>query len=128
MAPATSPRDSDVGVDSWREQIRRGALELAILLTLARVPRYGLEIIRHLEDATDLIVAEGTVYPILARLTRDGLLASEWRDGDVHPRKYYRLTPPGRARLEHLTGSWEEFVGQMSRLIAGARGGRDETH
>jgi PadR family transcriptional regulator PadR len=115
------------GVDAWREQLRRGALELAILLVLSRAPRYGLEIIRHLEDTTDLIVAEGTIYPILTRLARDRLLEAQWRDGDVHPRKYYRLTRLGQERLEQLTGSWEEFAGQMARLIAEGRGGRDDS-
>jgi PadR family transcriptional regulator PadR len=125
MSPSVE-RPRDDGFDVWREQLRRGALELAILLVLARAPRYGLEIIRHLEDTTDLVVAEGTVYPILARLTRDGLLASEWREEGVHPRKYYRLTGRGRQRLGEMTGSWEEFAGKMSRLIGAARGGRDE--
>lgn len=119
-------RERDDGYEAWREQLRRGALELAILLVLARARRYGLEIIRHLEDSTDLVVAEGTVYPILARLTRDGLLQSEWRQEGVHPRKYYRLTAGGRERLGAMTASWKEFAGKMSRLIAEARGGRDD--
>jgi len=127
MSQSAGARDRDEGFDAWREQLRRGALELAILLVLARAPRYGLDIIRHLEGATDLVVAEGTVYPILARLTRDRLLESQWRDEGVHPRKYYRLTAHGRLRLAEMTGSWEEFVGKMSLLIADARGGRDET-
>jgi PadR family transcriptional regulator PadR len=114
------------GFDPWREQVRRGALELAILLVLAPGARYGLEIIRHLEDSTDLVVAEGTIYPILGRLTRDGLLTSEWREEGVHPRKYYRLTERGRARLAEMTSAWEEFSGKMSRLIVAARGGRDD--
>ena len=112
--------------EGWSEQVRRGALELAILLALSREPRYGLEIIRHLERSTDLVVAEGTIYPILARLTRDRFLESSWREGGVHPRKYYRLTDRGRTRLEEMTRSWEEFTGKMSRLIEEARGGRNE--
>ncbi len=114
------------GFDSWWEQLRRGALELAILLSLSSAARYGLEIIRHLEGSTDLVVAEGTIYPILARLTRDRLLESEWRQEGVHPRKYYRLTDRGRARLAEMTARWEEFAGKMARLIGAARGGRDD--
>ncbi|RPJ84389.1 MAG: PadR family transcriptional regulator, partial [Acidobacteria bacterium] len=122
----TVERAGGPGFDAWWEQLRRGALELAILLTLARESRYGLEIIRHLENRTDLVVAEGTIYPILARLTRDRLLESTWREEGVHPRKYYRLTERGRVRLERMTRSWEEFAGKMSRLIAAASGGRHE--
>lgn len=123
--PGAASRPEE-GFESWREQLRRGALELAILLVLAEEPRYGLEIIRHLEASTDLVVAEGTVYPILGRLTRDGLLESAWREEGIHPRKYYRLTPRGRERLGEMTGSWEEFAKKMTRLIAAAREGRRE--
>ena len=60
--------------ETWQEQLRRGSLDLAILLTVSSGPRYGLSIIQHLEAFTDLVVTEGTIYPILGRLTRDGLL------------------------------------------------------
>ncbi len=126
MRPTT--RDlSGPDFEAWREQLRRGGLELAILLTLARGPRYGLEIIRHLEESTDLVVTEGTIYPILARLSRDEMLAAEWREDGVHPRKYYRLTGRGRRRLTDMTGLWEDFAGKLARLIAAARadGGSD---
>src|SRR5512142_1041531 len=101
-----APRGTGMTVNdgSWEEQLRRGGLELAILLTLAKGSKYGLEIIRHLEETTDLIVAEGTVYPLLARLTKDGLLAPSWvADEGPHPRKYYRLTERGRRRLRYMT-------------------------
>jgi len=108
------------GGESWQEQIRRGGLELAILLSLTREARYGLDIIRHLEAATDLVVTEGTIYPIMARLSRDGFVLAEWREDGVHPRKYYRLTPRGRARLAGMTGMWTTFVSQIDRLITAA--------
>jgi PadR family transcriptional regulator PadR len=89
-------------LENWQEQLRRGGLELAVLLVLSDARRYGLDIIRHLEEFTDLVVNEGTVYPLLARLTRDGLVKSEWvADGAPHPRKYYELTRTGRARSGH---------------------------
>jgi PadR family transcriptional regulator PadR len=90
--------------EAWREQLRRGGLELAILLALSRGPRYGLEIIRH-----------------LARLSRDQMLSAEWREEGAHPRKYYRLTGHGRRRLADMTGLWEDFAGKLARLIAAAR-------
>ncbi len=124
MSPVRDQATTDF--EAWREQLRRGGLELAILLSLAHGARYGLEIIRHLEESTDLVVTEGTIYPILARLSRDGMLASEWREEGVHPRKYYRLTPRGRRRLTDMTGLWEDFAGKLARLIAAARGGSDD--
>ena len=51
--------------ETWQEQLRRGSLDLAILLTVSPGPRYGLAIIQHLETFTDLVVTEGTIYPIL---------------------------------------------------------------
>lgn len=109
---------------AWEEQLRRGGLELAILLTLAPGTKYGLEIIRHLETMTDLVVAEGTVYPILARLAKEGLLASSWTaEAGPHPRKYYRLTDQGRRRLRYMSEHWREFTRKMERLLDAAGGG-----
>src|SRR5690348_13744733 len=108
-------------LDTWQEQLRRGSLDLAILLTVSTGPRYGLAIIQHLEAFTDLVVTEGTIYPILGRLTRDGLLDAEWVDGEApHARKYYRLTRRGAARLREMTEEWRGFTGKIARLIADA--------
>jgi PadR family transcriptional regulator PadR len=110
-------------IESWQEQLRRGGLELAILLAVASSPRYGLAIIRHLEEYTDLVVTEGTVYPILARLTRDGVLLAEWvADEGPHPRKYYRLTAKGRHDLDEMLGHWEAFAEKIDRLVRATRG------
>ena len=109
-------------LENWREQIRRGGLDLAILLAVAPAPRYGLEIIRHLEDFTDLVVTEGTIYPILARLSREGVLAADWvADEGPHPRKYYKLTESGRRILEKMLLDWSAFTEKIGRLIKSAR-------
>ena len=107
--------------DVWQEQLRRGGLELAVLLTLATQRRYGLEIIRHLEESTDLVLTEGTVYPLLARLTQDGLLTAEWDTSEARPRKYYRLTPQGRAALRANAVTWAEFAKAVGRVMSAAQ-------
>jgi len=105
-------------LEVWQEQLRRGSLDLAILLTVASGPRYGLAIIQHLEAFTDLVVSEGTIYPILGRLTREGLLDAEWVEGEApHPRKYYRLTRSGAKRLAHMKEEWRSFAGKIARLM-----------
>jgi PadR family transcriptional regulator PadR len=110
-----------MSLDTWNEQLRRGALEFAILLTLAPGRRYGLEIIRHLETFTDLVITEGTIYPLLARLTRDGVLQADWSAAEAaHPRKYYRLTPRGRRRLDEMTAHWQDFSAKIDRLVDAA--------
>jgi PadR family transcriptional regulator PadR len=108
---------------NWQEQLRRGGLDLAILLTVSSGPRYGLAIIQHLEAFTDLVVTEGTIYPILGRLTREGLLAAEWVEGEAaHARKYYRLTRQGVKRLDEMKQQWREFADKIGRLMAAAEG------
>ncbi len=109
-------------LDNWQEQLRRGGLDLAILLSLAPAPRYGLALIRHLEEATDLVVTDGTIYPILARLTREGLLTADWvADESSHPRKYYRLTERGRRTLAEMLAHWGDFTRKIERLAKAAR-------
>jgi PadR family transcriptional regulator PadR len=109
-------------LDAWREQLRRGGLEMAILLSLSRGRRYGLEIIRHLEDSTDLVVTEGTIYPLLARLAGEGFLESRWEPTEAsHPRKYYHLTERGQRRLLEMVEHWRDFSGKLERLIQAAR-------
>jgi PadR family transcriptional regulator PadR len=109
-------------LENWQEQLRRGGLDLAILLSLAPAPRYGLDLIRHLEETTDLVVSDGTVYPILARLTREGVLAAEWiADESPHPRKYYRLTEKGRKTLAEMQAHWSDFTSKIERLAKAAR-------
>ena len=105
-------------LDRWREQLRRGGLELAILLSVASTPRYGLEIIRYLQESTDLVVTEGTIYPILGRLTRNGIVEAEWISGQSpHPRKYYRLSTEGRETLDEMLDHWESFRGKIDNLV-----------
>jgi PadR family transcriptional regulator PadR len=116
-------------LETWLEQLRRGTLDLAILLTVSTGPRYGLAIIQHLEAFTDLVVTEGTIYPILGRLTREGLLDAYWVENESpHPRKYYRLTRQGAKRLSHMKSEWEAFSGKIGRLMdaaASERNGRE---
>jgi PadR family transcriptional regulator PadR len=110
-----------MSADTWQEQLRRGSLDLAILLSVASGPRYGLAIIQHLEAFTDLVVTEGTIYPILGRLTREGWLDAYWVEDEApHPRKYYRLTRAGGRRLAEMKAQWRAFTEKIERLMAAA--------
>ena len=112
------PRDQET-VDKWEVQLRKGCLELAILAALWDGKLYGLEILRRLEADSDLIVSEGTVYPLLSRLKVLGLVRSEWVESDAgHPRKYYTLTSVGKQRGRQMAGMWRRFSSSMSRLLA----------
>jgi PadR family transcriptional regulator PadR len=110
--------DADSITDKWEVQLRKGCLELAILAALWDGKRYGLEVLRRLESDSDLIVSEGTVYPLLSRLKALGLVASEWVESDAgHPRKYYALTTAGRQRALEMATIWTRFSSSMSRLL-----------
>jgi len=110
--------DQETG-DKWEVQLRKGCLELAILAALWDGRRYGLEILRRLESDSDLIVSEGTVYPLLSRLKALGLVRSEWVESDAgHPRKYYALSPAGKRRAVEMARIWARFSSSMSKLLA----------
>jgi PadR family transcriptional regulator PadR len=105
--------------DKWEAQLRRGCLELAILAALWDGALYGLEILRRMEKESDLIVSEGTIYPLLSRLKALGLVQSEWVESEAgHPRKYYQLTPAGRQRAREMAAIWERFSSSMSKLLS----------
>src|SRR5580698_3690778 len=105
--------------DKWEVQLRKGCLELAILAALWDAKLYGLEILRRLESDSDLIVSEGTIYPLLSRLKTLGLVRSEWVESDAgHPRKYYALTPAGKRRALEMTRIWARFSSSMGKLLA----------
>lgn len=105
--------------EKWEVQLRKGSLELAILASLWDGRHYGLEILRRLENDSDLIVVEGTVYPLLSRLKALGLLDSEWVESDSgHPRKYYLLTSAGRRRALEMARIWARFSSSMSKMLA----------
>jgi PadR family transcriptional regulator PadR len=111
--------------DKWEVQLRKGCLELAILVALWDGKLYGLEILRRLESDSDLIVSEGTVYPLLSRLKALELVRSEWVESDAgHPRKYYALTPAGKQRVREMAGMWTRFSSSMSKLLAPLSRGR----
>jgi PadR family transcriptional regulator PadR len=115
--PIIDPPELD-SPDKWEAQMRKGCLEMAVLASLWRGRLYGLEILRVLERDSSLVLAEGTIYPILNRLRTDGLLQSEWVEADAgHPRKYYQLTPAGRERATRMAETWTLFSAGLGCLI-----------
>ncbi len=104
--------------DKWEAQMRKGCLEMAVLASLWNGRLYGLEILRVLERDSQLVLAEGTIYPILNRLRGEGLLQSQWVEAEAgHPRKYYELTPAGRERVRRMAETWKLFSAGLGCLI-----------
>lgn len=93
-----------------KTQMRRGVLEYSILLILAAGDEYASSIIQKLKDV-NIIVAEGTTYPLLIRLKKLGLLNYRWEESTQGPpRKYYMITDHGREQLAELDNAWDELA------------------
>jgi DNA-binding PadR family transcriptional regulator len=99
-------------------ELRRGVLVIAVLSQLREV-QYGYSL-RQALARRGMPIEEGTLYPLLRRLEKQGVLASEWRIEDGPPRRYYRLNDAGEALLAELTASWHALVGTMAGLLEGS--------
>lgn len=98
-------------------QIKKGALEFCVLAVIAREERYGYEIVKILGEH-GLATPEGTIYPLLARLKKEGLVAGAWRTPERgSPRKYYRVTGAGEAALREFKQSWSEFTASVDNIL-----------
>ncbi len=104
-------------------QMRRGALEFCVLALLRYEERYGLDLARTLAAADGLLTSEGTLYPLLARLRREGLVNTTWHESKQGPpRRYYRLTEDGAQALEAFAVQWKRFRDAVDTLIGGGVG------
>jgi len=106
----------DDGRDRRIIQLRRGILELAVMGVLYHGRHYGYSLIRVLSERGSISLKEGTIYPILARLDRDGLVGSEWVESvQGPPRKYYALTSSGRRLFDELSQELDSLVALVQR-------------
>lgn len=104
-------------------QMRRGTLQYCVLAMLTSDERYGFDLVRDLADLDGMVTSEGTIYPLLSRLRRDGLVESTWRESPSGPpRRYYRLTDAGREALEGFRREWARFRDAVDALVEGRDG------
>ncbi|MFK5632968.1 MULTISPECIES: PadR family transcriptional regulator [unclassified Ornithinimicrobium] len=99
------------------QELRRGTVVLAALEMLTE-PRYGYELLAHLEKA-GFVIEGNTLYPLLRRLEKQELLTSEWNTQESRPRKYYDITATGRTLLDRLLTEW----GALDAAVTGLRKG-----
>jgi PadR family transcriptional regulator PadR len=90
-----------------------------VLGLLARDEHYGFDLVRRLGALDGMVTGEGTLYPLLSRLQKDGRVASTWRDSDSGgpPRKYYAITANGRRALHDFTAEWGRFRDTVDKLL-----------
>ena len=107
-----------MNIDDWRSQLKRGTLEFSILLMIHKGECYGYELITRLEQRPILAAKESTIYPLLRRLLKDGLLSSSWRDSaeGLPPRKYYTITEKGRETLAAMEAEWGNLLSAISEI------------
>ena len=112
--------------DNVKVQMRKGILEYCILAILSRGDSYAPKIIAELKNA-EMIVVEGTLYPILTRQKNAGLLTYRWEESPQGPpRKYYMLTEAGRQQLALLDEAWDEMVEQIKLIRHGKEGDTEQ--
>ena len=106
-------------IDQRRVQWLKGVLDLCVLARLASGEAYGYEISKDLEAAGFGEIKGGTLYPLLNRLDRDGLVTTSWRAGDQGPnRKYYQITEVGLTTLRAAAEAWSEFTEIASQTLS----------
>ncbi|MGN1248153.1 MAG: PadR family transcriptional regulator [Paludibacteraceae bacterium] len=106
-------------IDNIKTQMRKGILEYCVLSIISRRGEaYTSDVIEVLRDA-DLLVVEGTVYPLLTRMKNNGLLTYRWEESrEGPPRKYFRLTPEGAALLADLEQEWNAITASIQKVVS----------
>jgi PadR family transcriptional regulator, regulatory protein PadR len=99
-------------------QLRRGVLEHLVLSLLDDEPLYGFDLVRRLSEVDGMVTSEGTIYPLLSRLRREGRVTTTWAESEAGPpRRYYALTPEGRASLARFAAEWRRFRDAVDALL-----------
>ena len=107
----------EYNVENTQSQMRKGFLEFPVLLIIGAKPTYAPDILKQLKGA-NLLVVEGTLYPLLSRLKRSGLVEYEWEESKSGPpRKMYTITKDGQKVLEQLEASWKSLDTSVNTLI-----------
>lgn len=106
-----------MNVENSKAQMKKGILEYCILAIIKRGEVYASDILEELKQA-QLIVVEGTLYPLLTRLKNEGLLSYQWVESKSGPpRKYFQLTPEGNTFLNELELTWNELTNSVNQII-----------
>jgi PadR family transcriptional regulator PadR len=109
-------------MQAWITQLRKGLIELCVMAALRDEEAYGYQIVERLDRQAGLGLTESTIYPLLARLAREGLVQVRTAPSPCGPaRRYYRLTPAGSQRLEQMVRHWQSVHKSVQQLIEGEK-------
>jgi PadR family transcriptional regulator PadR len=108
--------------NNWQTQLRKGLLDIVVLNLLQHGRCHGYEMVQTLKQIDGLKVREGNIYPILARLQIDGLVASQSEPSkDGPPRKYFELTKLGQETLAEMNMHWNQMVENIEKIRKGSK-------
>lgn len=110
-------------VNGLTQELRRGTIILSVLSQLAE-PQYGYSLVAELEDK-GVAIDPGTLYPLLRRLEKQGLLESSWDTNEARPRKYYVISETGKEVYHALCKEWKSMMASIDKLIGGDLDGND---
>ncbi|MEZ5461734.1 PadR family transcriptional regulator [Dokdonella sp.] len=115
----TRKTPSESNAENRKSQLLKGLAELALLSLLDERTHYGLEILERLREEAGMEMAAGTIYPLLHRLERSGLVSSAWTLDDTanRPRKYYQLSESGKSELAEQASEWQRLSSDLNRFL-----------
>ena len=109
-----------MNLENWQTQLRKGLLDIVVLNLLSHGPSHGYEMVQKMKRIEGLQIREGNIYPVLARLETDGLVASYAQPStDGPPRKYFQLTQAGQIALEDMNRHWDQLISSLESIRKG---------
>ncbi len=115
---------SSKAIENLTQELRRGVVVIGVLAQL-REPRYGYALVQRLTDR-GMPIEQNTLYPLLRRLEKQGLLEASWSVDEPRPRKYYRLTEVGAETLTALEEEWRNLNSVVASLLRSEGGEKDD--
>ena len=107
-----------VPIDGLATQLRKGVIEYCVLAMLKEAPLYGGEVIQLLRTKGQILVSEGTIYPLLSRMRSEGFVETEWRETPAGaPRRYYRLSRSGQKAVAEFRDEWFRFRDSVNEIF-----------
>lgn len=107
----------DEFIKKWKSQVKKGTLSFIVLNAISQKELYGYELIEIIKDTTAIEIAEGTLYPLMNRLTKEGLTTSKWVEQESGiPRKYYLLTKEGKSTLQEMQEYWNTLEKSIKKI------------
>jgi PadR family transcriptional regulator PadR len=104
-------------LEKWKSQVKKGTLSFIVLNAISKKELYGYELIEIIKKSTAIIIADGTLYPLMNRLKKEGLTSSKWVEQESGiPRKYYVLTKEGKETLKQMRNHWSELEQSITKI------------